>query len=80
MDQFTLLDNIERCCKNSVMGAFNSSIRNVRRQLLSGKFALDSTIVETNPDFPGCGMTKRLKEGQTDDDGLPEYEYIHGFK
>lgn len=78
MDAFTLLDNIEKCCKHSVMDAFNSSVRHIRRLLRSGIFALDSTIIATRPDFPGCGKTKRKKEGQSDD--LPEYEYIHGFK
>lgn len=78
MDQFTLLDNIERCCKNSVMDAFNSSVRCIRRQLRSGTFALDSTIIATKPDFPGCGKTKRKKEDHAGD--LPEYKYIYGFK
>ncbi len=78
MDPFTLLGNIEKCCKDSVMGAFNSSVKRIRRQLRSGTFALDSTIIETEPNFPGCGMTKRKNE---DNDGdLPEYEYIYGFK
>lgn len=78
MDAFTLLDNIERCCKQSVMNAFNNSVRQIRRQLRSGIFALDSTIIETKPDFPGCGKTKRK-----DDDheaGPSKYKYIYGFK
>lgn len=79
MDVFTILDNIERCCKRSVMNAFNSSIRPMRKMLRGGTYALDSTIIETKPDFPGCGMTKRKKEGRSGD--RPEdYDYIHGFK
>ena len=78
MDVFTLADNIEKCCKCYVMKAFNNSIRSLRGMLQSGTYALDSTIIETNPDFPGCGKTKRKKEGRPDDP--PEYEYIHGFK
>jgi len=79
MDLFTVLDNIEKCCKCSVVGAFNKSVRQFRGLLQGGTFALDSTIIETRPGFPGCGMTKRKKEGRTGD--LPEdYEYIYGFK
>lgn len=79
MDLFTVLDNIERCCKCSVMGAFNTGIRKLRGLLRSGTFALDSTIIETKADFPGCGKTKRKKEGRSGDH--PEdYDYIHGFK
>lgn len=78
MDPFTLLDNIEKCCKESVMGAFNKSVKCIRRQLKSGTFALDSTIIKTEPNFPGCGMTKRKNEDNDED--LPEYEYIYGFK
>jgi hypothetical protein len=78
MDSFTILDNIEKHCKRSVMNAFNGSIRSLRRLLRSGTYALDSTIIVTKPNFPGCGKTKRKKEGHHND--LPEYEYIHGFK
>jgi hypothetical protein len=62
MDVFTLLDNIEKCSKDSVIEAFNNSVHSLRRMLLSGTFALDSTIIETKPDFPGCGKTKRKKK------------------
>ncbi len=78
MDVFTVLDNIERCCKCSVMKAFNDSIRSMRGMLQGGTYALDSTIIQTKPDFPGCGMTKRKKESRHNDP--PEYEYIYGFK
>ena len=78
MDVFTLLDNIERCCKDSVMNAFNKSIRMLRGMLRGGTYALDSTIIVTKPDFPGCGKTKRKKEGRPNDP--PDYEYIYGFK
>jgi hypothetical protein len=78
MDSFTLLDNIERLSKDSVLKAYNNSIRSLSGMLRSGTFALDSTIIETKPNFPGCGKTKRKKEGRPNDP--PEYEYIHGFK
>jgi hypothetical protein len=79
MDVFTVLDNIERLRKCSVMNAFNNTVRQLRRQLRGGIFALDSTIIETKADFPGCGKTKRKKEGHSGD--LPsDYEYIYGFK
>jgi hypothetical protein len=78
MDVFTLLDNIKKCYRHSVMNAFDGSVRLLRRMLRSGIYALDSTIIETHPDFPGCGKTKRKKEGRNDDP--PEYEYIYGFK
>jgi len=78
MNEFTLLDNIESNCINSVMNTFNGSIRLLRSILRGGTYALDSTIIETKPDFPGCGKTKRKKEDQPDD--LPEYKYIYGFK
>jgi len=78
MDQFTLLDNIEKCCKDSVMNAFNGCVRLLRSALKSGTYALDSTIIATKPDFPGCGKTKRKKEGRLGDP--PQYEYIYGFK
>lgn len=79
MDVFTVLDNVEKCCKTSVMTAFNKSIRLVRSMLRGDVYALDSTIVRTKPDFPGCGKTKRKREGHNGD--LPsDYEYIHGFK
>lgn len=78
MDVFTLLDNIEKCSKDSVIEAFNNSVHSLRRMLLSGTFALDSTIIETKPDFPGCGKTKRKKEG--DEEDTSQYKYIHGFK
>ena len=78
MDVFTLLDNVEKYCKDSVMNAFNNSVRSLRGMLQSGTYALDSTIIETKPDFPGCGKTKRKKEGRPNNP--PEYEYIFGFK
>lgn len=78
MDIFTLLDNIKGCNRCSIMNAFNGSIYMLRGLLRSDTYALDSTIIETRPGFPGCGMTKRKKEGRTY--GPPEYEYIHGFK
>ncbi|WZL77530.1 transposase [Eubacteriales bacterium mix99] len=78
MNVFTVLDNIEKCCIESTMGVYNTVVRRLRRLLRSGIFALDSTIVETRPDFPGCGKTKRKKEGRPSDP--PEYKYIYGFK
>jgi hypothetical protein len=60
------------------MNAFNSSVRLLRSLLRSGTYALDFSIIVTKPGFPGCGKTKRKKEGHHND--LPEYEYIHGFK
>lgn len=78
MDSFTLLDNIDKCCRLSVMSTFNNSIRPLRGMLRGGIYALDSTIIATKPDFPGCGKTKRKKEGR--DNNPPEYEYIYGFK
>lgn len=78
MDPFTLLDNIEKYSKESVLKAFDNSIRSLRGMVKSGTFALDSTIIATKPDFPGCGKTKRKKEGRPNDP--PEYEYIYGFK
>lgn len=78
MNEFTLLDNIELNCKCSVMDSFNKSVRLLRSMLRGGTFALDSTIIETKPDFPGCGKTKRKKEDQACDP--PEYKYIYGFK
>lgn len=78
MDPFTILDNIEKHCKNSVMNTYNGSIRKLRKLLRSGTYALDSTIIETKSDFPGCGKTKRKEEGHPND--LPTYRYIYGFK
>lgn len=79
MDVFTVLYNIEKCCKSSAMEAFNRIIRSMRGMLQGGTYALDSTIIQTKPDFPGCGKTKRKKEGHSGD--LPnDYEYIYGFK
>jgi len=78
MDVFTLLDNIEKISKESVTKAFNKSIKTIRGLLKGGTFALDSTIIATKPDFPGCGVTRRKKEDLPNDP--PEYEYIHGFK
>lgn len=75
MNAFTLIDNVEICCKNSTEDAFNKSVRGIRKLLHGGEYALDSTIIETKPDFPGCGKTKRTKEGSKD-----EFKYIHGFK
>lgn len=60
------------------MNSFDNSIRSFGGMLRSGTHALDSTIIETKPDFPGCGKTKRKKEGRPTDP--PEYEYIYGFK
>jgi hypothetical protein len=60
------------------MNAFYASVRLLREMLRSGIYALNSTIIETHSDFPGCGKTKRRREGLNDD--LPEYEYISGFK
>jgi len=78
MDEFTLLDNIGKTSKESVITAFNGTVRSLRGMLKSGTFALDSTIIETKPDFPGCGKTKRKKEGRSSDP--PEYIYMYGFK
>ena len=50
----------------------------MRGMLKGGTYALDSTIIQTKPDFPGCGKTKRKKEGRPNDP--PQYEYIYGFK
>jgi len=60
------------------MNAFNRSIRSMRGMLQGGTYALDSTIIQTKPNFPGCGKTKRKKEGRPTDP--PQYEYIYGFK
>lgn len=62
MDVFTLLDNVEKYCKDSVMNAFNNSVRSLRGMLQSGTYALDSTIIETKPNFPGCGKTKKKRK------------------
>ena len=78
MDEFTLLDNVEKCCKCSIMKVFNNTVRSFRGMLRSGTYALDSTIIETKLNFPGCGKTKRKREGSSD--ASPEYEYIYGFK
>jgi hypothetical protein len=80
MEPFTLLDNIEICCKKSVMDAFNKSVQSLRSMLRGGTYALDSTIIVTKPDFPGCGRTKRKKEKPLNPGDPPEYEYYHGFK
>jgi hypothetical protein len=42
MDSFTLLDNIEKYSKESVLKSFDNSIRSLRGMLKSGTFALDS--------------------------------------
>lgn len=79
MDPFTIIDNIAKLRNSGVMNAFNNTVRELRKQLRGGIFALDSTIIQTGPDFPGCGKTKRKKEGHSGD--LPnDYEYIYGFK
>lgn len=79
MNVFTLLDNIDICLSNTVMDAFNMSIRSIRNLLHGGEYALDSTIIETKPNFPGCGKTKRKKEGGPPN-APPEYKNIYGFK
>jgi len=76
MDPFTLIDNIAKYSKDSVMKKFDTCVRHLRNQLMGTTYALDSTIVETDEDFPGCGMTRRKKEDSEDESS----EVIYGFK
>jgi len=78
MNAFTLLRNIEKCSVDTVEDTYNRIVRSVRTMLKGTIQAIDSTIIETDPEFPGCGMTKRKKENCNS--SSPEYEYIYGFK
>lgn len=76
MNEFTLLDNIELNSQKSLMKAFNAAIRLTRSVLKGDIHCLDSTIIETKPDFPGCGKTAKK-----DENGDPlKNQYIYGFK
>lgn len=77
MDKFTLLDNIEKLTKDSVIGCFDRCIRLLRPFLIGGTYALDSTIIETKPDFPGCGKSKKKKKKAN---GEEVTEVYYGFK
>ena len=55
---------------------FNKSVRRLRGLLAGTTYALDSTIIETKSDFPGCGMTKREKEDSKGESS----KVIYGFK
>lgn len=76
MDEFTLIDNIEKISKENMMGVFDRCIRLLRGFLRGTTYALDSTIIVTKPDFPGCGKTSRKKEDHPNDPP----ESIYGFK
>ena len=78
MDVFTLRDNIALLRRTSLMDAFNNSVRNFRRLLKGGTYAIDSTIVETPQAFPGSG--KSVKEKKTNKGESSSFEYIYGFK
>ncbi len=80
MDEFTLLDNIGKCDKKSVLEAFNKSVKSLRKMLRGGTYAIDSSIITTKPDFPGCGKTKRKIEKSGKSETPTEYEYLSGFK
>lgn len=73
MNEFTLIDNVDKISNEVVMNVFNNSIKKLRYLLRGGIFAIDSTVIATKKDFPGSGTTKR-----NNDDG--SYEVIHGFK
>ncbi len=75
MDRFTLLDNIEKLNKDSVINCFDKCVKILRPFLRGTTFALDSTIIATRSDFPGCGKTKRKKKNGEDGD-----EVFYGFK
>jgi len=76
MDEFTLIDNIKRICKSSALDVYDRMVRLIRGSLKGTTYALDSTIIRTKPNFPGCGMTKREKENRPNDPP----ETIYGFK
>lgn len=76
MDEFTLIDNIEKLCKSSILDVYNRMIRLVKGSLRGTTYALDSTIIRTKADFPGCGKTQRNKENRPNDPP----ETIYGFK
>lgn len=78
MNAFTLMKNIEKYSYVSAVYKYNAIVRSIRNLLKGTTSAIDSTIIETNPDFPGCGKTKRKKESCNSNS--PEYEYIYGFK
>jgi hypothetical protein len=78
MNAFTLMKNIEKYSYVSAVDKYNTIVRSIRNLLRGTTSAIDSTIIETNPDFPGCGKTKRKKESCNSNS--PEYEYIYGFK
>jgi hypothetical protein len=76
MDQFTLIDNIEKISIESMDRLFNRTVRLLRRFLRGTTYALDSTIIHTRENYPGSGVTKRKEE---DDPNSPP-QIIHGFK
>ena len=76
LDPFTLIYNIEKYSKESMIETFNKSVRRLRGLLAGTTYALDSTIIETKSDFPGCGMTKREKEDSKGESS----KVIYGFK
>ena len=76
IDSFTLIDNIGKYSKDSVLETFDNCVRHLRSYLLGTVYALDSTIIETKPNFPGSGVTKRNKEDSKGESS----KIIHGFK
>lgn len=75
INSFTIIDNLEKYNHESLEKCFNKIAARLEKHLKETTFALDSTIVETNKDFPGCGVTKKKNEDAEDTD-----EYIYGFK
>jgi hypothetical protein len=75
MDKFTLSDNIVLIQKDSLISTFNRCVTLLRPFLRGTTFALDSTIIETKHDFPGCGKSKRKNKNGDD----TEHVY-YGFK
>ncbi len=76
----TIIDNISAFNYQDVIESFNEYVRWLTKSglvELGDIYILDSTIVETGPDYPGAGKTKREIENE---DGSIKEKIIYGFK
>jgi len=77
MGTTALVDNLAFFDKDSLIKCFNLYIGKLKAEGIDfgSEYALDSTIIETDKDYPGAKVIRK-----TNEDGEDTNEYVYGFK